>query len=142
MFNKLTAFLSPYKLYIYVALGAIVVSAWAWDRNAQYTKGVDACQLKQMEAQASYWENRSERLAEEGKAALKEEQRVSTIIATRTGKRAAEVTKSVELSKASPNGACILSDDELLDIQQAIREARITGPLVVSPVSSRSVPRN
>ena len=140
MLAKLTAFLSPYKWLIYAALAASVVSAWAWDRNAQYRKGMSACQLEQAQASSAYWENRSERLAVEGKAALKEEQRVSTIIAGRVNKRAVEVERSVELSKASPNGACTLSDGELLDIQQAIREANRKGPIVVSPVSPRSVP--
>ena len=140
MFKTIGAFLAPYKLYLYVGIVVLVVSAWAWDRNAQYRKGMSACQLEQAQASSAYWENRSERLAVEGKAALKEEQRVSTIIAGRVNKRAVEVERSVELSKASPNGACTLSDGELLDIQQAIREANRKGPLVVSPVSPRSVP--
>ena len=119
MFTKLLGILSPYKLYIYAALAAIVVSGWMWDRHMQYNKGVNACQLKQAEAQSSYWENRASVLAQEGKAALKEEQATSAVINQKENKRAAAVQKSIDLD----TGGCVYTPDELLDIQQAIREA-------------------
>jgi len=119
MFSKVLTFLSPYKLYIYAAVAALVVSGWLFDRHQQYNKGVAQCQLKQAEAQSSYWENRASVLAQEGKAALKEEQATSAVINQKENKRAAAVQKSIDLD----TGGCVYTPDELLDIQATIREA-------------------
>lgn len=119
MFTKMLTFLSPYKLYIYAAVAALVVSGWLFDRHQQYNKGVAQCQLKQAEAQADYWENRGERLVEESKQALKEEKTTSDVINKRENKREAAIQKTKELD----SGGCVYSPDELLDIQATIREA-------------------
>ncbi len=123
MINLLANVFKSYKLYIYAALAAIVISGWVWDRNVQYAEGRKECEQAQADAQAAYWEQRSVRLAAEAKEALKLEQATSKTITTRQNNRAAEVEKSVQLSKQNPSGGCMLSDDELLDIEAAIREA-------------------
>ena len=97
MFSKLVGFITPYKLYIYIALGAMLLAGWALDRHHQFKKGEEACQLKQAEAKADYWQNRSERLIAESKVAIKKEQTVSDTLNTRKNKRAAAVQKSIDL---------------------------------------------
>jgi len=116
---KILKYLAPYKLYIYAGLAALLIAGWAFDRHAQYNKGEAACQLKQAEAQADYWEQRSGRLVEESKEALKQEKTTSGVINQRQTAKAAAIQKSVELDA----GGCVYSPDELLDIQQSVREA-------------------
>lgn len=119
MFSKALAFLSPYKLYIYAAVTALVVSGWLFDRHQQYNKGVAQCQLKQAEAQADYWEQRGERLIDESKEALKKEKVVSDVINKRSSTRAEAIKKTIELD----SGGCVYSPDELLDLNATISEA-------------------
>lgn len=123
MFKTALAFLSPYKLYIYAAVAALVVAGWAFDRHQQYNKGVAACQLKQAEAQASYWEQRGEQLAAQGKKALTEEMTTSENINRRINNSKIAVEKSSELDKSNTNGSCVFSPDELPGVNAAIREA-------------------
>ena len=89
----------------------------------QYAKGVAACEQKQAEAQASYWEQRAERTALEGKAALKQEKAVATVINEKVVYRTREVEKSAELEKNSKHPACGWDADELRDLTETIREA-------------------
>lgn len=119
MLSKLLGKLAPFKLYVYAAIVAMLLTGWAFDRHQQYKKGETACQLKQAQAQASYWEQRSERLADEGKEALKQEKTTSGVINQRQASREASVQKSVELD----DGGCVYSPDELRDIAETVREA-------------------
>ena len=132
MLAKLTAFLSPYKWLIYAALAASVVSAWAWDRKAQFNRGVAATELKQSEAKADYWESRSSRLAEEGKAALIVERSVGNKVSALEQRRNREVEREV----AKPvSDSCLYSDSELLELETLIRETG-EGSIVVPANSS------
>lgn len=108
--------LAPYKLYIYAALGALAVAGWMFDRHTQYVKGKNDCLLNQAKAQASYWENRSERLSEEGKEALKEEQKTSSVI------ERLKQYKETKLNE-STNTACTFTGDGVRDINDSIRKA-------------------
>lgn len=123
MWAKLLSFVAPYKLYIYAVVGALLVAGWYVDRKIQYNKGKDACILAQAKAQASYWEQRGEQLVVDGRAALAVEKTTSTNINARLNSRKAEVEKSNELDKNNPNGSCLYNDDELWDINDAIRQA-------------------
>lgn len=96
---------------------------WLMDRTLQYNKGVNDCVLKQAEAQANYWEERSKRLAVEGKEALKKEQVVSKTISERKASKPNEVRISEELEKRSTATGCMWDADELRDINRTIREA-------------------
>lgn len=123
MLKAIGAFLAPYKLFLYIGLASCIAGAWVWDRHAQYNKGVAACELKQSEARAEYWEQRSTRLAEEGAVALEKERLVGAEVNERKSNRRAEVEKTRELEESNPDGACVWTDDELRDIQQAVRAA-------------------
>jgi len=120
------ALVNQYKIYIYIALAALLITGWLFDRHHQYNKGVAQCQLKQAEAQADYWQERSKRLAVEGKEALKQEQSVSKVINERTASKAAKVERSVELEKVSKRTDCGWDDDELRHLNETIREANGT----------------
>ena len=127
MLKALMTFISPYKLYVYAGVLALLVGGWWVDRHSygakQYAKAVEECALNQAKAEASYWEDRAARITIEAKAAAIKETETSTSIETRASKRKASVEKSIELDKANPNGACVYTADELSDINQAIREA-------------------
>lgn len=135
MFTKLLGILSPYKLYIYAALAAMIVSGWMWDRHAQYNKGVAACELEQAEAKANYWEQRSTRLVEEGKIALEKEKVVGSRVSTLDAVRKREVEREAAKPIAD---SCLYSDAELRELEELIRETG-EGSSVVPTNSNGSV---
>lgn len=135
MFKAIGAFLAPYKLFIYVGLASCIVGAWVWDRHAQYNKGVAACELEQAEAKANYWEQRSTRLAEEGKIALEKEKVVGSRVSTLDAVRKREVEREAAKPIAD---SCLYSDAELRELEELIRETG-EGSSVVPANSNGSV---
>lgn len=91
--------------------------------HKKYQEGKNDCILAQAQAQASYWEQKGEQLAIEGKQALVVEKSTSENINRRINNSKIAVEKSSELDKNNPNGSCLFSPDELPGVNAAIREA-------------------
>lgn len=113
-------FLKTWKAWL--AGGLLAVACAAVYSYGEYKEGAGEkkCQDAQAHAQASYWEQRSERLAEEGKEALKEEKRTSGVIAKLQDRKKEEVKRE---SEKPVDGACLYTDDEWLQLEALIHEA-------------------
>lgn len=117
-------FFKSAKFWLYLGLaGILVLSVYAYG-GYQYHKGREACQQEYAQAENEQLKQQNQDLAKASKEALE--------TSTKLGKQVAQIqsSKDKETAKAHDNAvkqnrpsACDLSDDELLDFQQATIEA-------------------
>jgi len=124
MFKTALTFLSPYKLYIYAGLAALVIAGIAFDRHNQYNKGKRECQTEYYEASNKALEDKAKRLQETAKetlaASTKLDKKIGHVISSKN-----EGVKEAYDNAVKENRplTCDLSDSELRAYNKAIGDA-------------------
>lgn len=112
MLETIKTFLSPFKLYIYVALAAIVLTAWLFDRHAQYEAGIAHCTEQQHEAEAKYSQGQKAKQEAEKQDAVKK--------ADEAAKQTSDMAHDKEVLIQNIDSKCALSDAERLRFNETL----------------------
>jgi len=112
MLEIIKTYVLQFKLYIYVALAAFVVTAWLFDRHAQYNAGVAHCTEQQHEAETKYEQGQKTKQESEKQAAVKK--------ADQAAKQTSDMAHEKDVLIQSIDSKCVLSDDERVRFNEAL----------------------
>ena len=121
MISTILTALSPYRLYIYVALAVAGTGLIFGYGYTQKLKGRAECQQAYAEQRAEYEQKVRKEERKRAQDALKKETEVSKQIATSTQKKKEAQDEALRLAReANRPDSCALSDDELRYYQEAV----------------------
>lgn len=122
MFGTITAFLAPYRLYIFIALGTLAIAGVIGYGYSQKLKGKEECQQEYAEARADYEQKVRKEERKRATDALKKETEVSKQVSSlNENKRKAEDEARRLAREANRPSTCDLSDSERVFFDEAIR---------------------